>query len=254
MMGAALALLLVLAAFFFLRLIRHRPPTVELPAPAQEGYGEGVAAQPEQSALRRIEVTPQTVRLVIERLARPENYRRTVAVERFWSGGSGVTTASVSVADGWTRVDQSNMSGETRHSITSPEECWIWYGETHRVYHGAATLTADEEQSIPTYEKILGLDTADIAAADYRVLDGLNCIYVETVPDDAGYTDRYYISVDSGLLVEMERARGGTAAYLMSALAVERDAVDANAFTLPDGTVLHDPKPYAETTEESEGE
>ena len=247
MMGIAFTLLLVLAAFFFLRLTRHQPPAVELPVLDQETRDEEIVSPSEQDALRRVEVTPQTVQLVIERLARPANYRRAVTIERFWGGTSGVTTASVSVADGWTRVDQSNMNGETRHSVTSADACWIWYGDARSVYHGAASLTADEEQSIPTYENILRLDASRIAAADYRALDSLSCIYVETAPDDAGYVDRYYIAVDSGLLVSMERLRDGETAYKMTAPLVERDVVDAAAFTLPDGAVLYDPQPNTES-------
>ena len=247
-MGFAFLLLAVLTGFFFLRLSRHRPPAVELPVLEQESRDEEVVARSEQGKLRRVEVTPRTVQLVIERLERPRN-RRTVAVERFWGGASGLTTVSVFVADGWTRVDQSNMNGETRHSITSPDSCWIWYDDASGVYKGAARLSADEEQSIPTYENILRLDPSDIAVADYRALDGLNCIYVETAPDEAGYVDRYHIAVDSGLLVSMERARDGATAYLMSARTVERDVVGAEAFTLPDGTALYDPQ----WNEESEG-
>lgn len=250
--GAAFALLLVLAAFFFLRLSLHRPPTVELPTQEREAHSGEVIAKAEQDTLRRVEVTPQTVQLVIERLARPENYRRTIVIERYWSGASGMVTVSVSVADGWTRVDQTDANGEVRHSITSPEESWIWYGGARSVYHGAASVSADEEQSIPTYENILWLDAAEIAVADYRALNGVNCIYVETVADAADYVDRYYIAVDSGLLVTMERVRDGTAAYVMSSLSVERDAVGAEAFTLPDGTALYDPALYAENRE-SEG-
>lgn len=254
MMGVAFALLLALVVFYFLRLSLHHPPAVELPRLEQEAHDGEVVSKPEQETLHRVEVTPLTVQLVIERLARPANYRRTVVIERFWSGASGVATASVSVADGWTRVDQTNGTGETRHSVTSPEGSWIWYGETRSVYHGAPSITADEEQSIPTYEDILRLDAAEITAADYRALDGVNCIYVETATDEAGYTDRYYISVDSGLLVTMERAREGAAAYVMSALGVERDVVGAEAFTLPDGTVLYDPATNTDTeNSESEG-
>ncbi len=252
-MLVAFVMLLALVALFFLRLSHHRPPPVELPAQDQEANGEEIIAHPEQETLRRVEVTPQTVQLVIERLARPTNYRRTIAVERFWDGGSAIMTASVSVAEGWTRVDSSNLSDDTRHSITSSTESWIWYGESRSVYHGAASLTADEEQSIPTYEDILRLDTARIAAADYRALGELNCIYVETAPDDALYTERYFIAVDSGLLVSMEREQNGATAYQMTALSVELDTVEADAFTLPDGTVLFDPQPILEN-EENEGE
>ncbi len=254
LMGAAFALLLALAAFFFLRLSGHRPPAVTLPAPEQEAHGGEVVTGAEQEALRRVEVTPETVRLVIERLARPENYRRVVSIERFWSGASGVTTAEVAVAGGWTRVDRTDMNGDTRHSITSPTESWVWYGDGADVYHGAAALTADEEQSIPTYETILRLDPADIAVADYRSYEGLNCIYVETATDAAGYVDCFFIGVDSGLLVSMERTRNGERVYLMAALTVERDCVGAEAFTLPDETPLFDPQPGGERGEENNEE
>ncbi len=240
-LGVAFALLVGLVVFFFLRLSLHRPPPVALPTPEQTEQSGEVAPKTEQEALRRVEVTPLTVQLVIERLARPENYSRTILFERFWRGTSGVGTASVSADGGWTRVDQTNRNGETRHSITSAEESWIWYGESDSVYRGAASVSADEEQSIPTYEDILRLDTAEISAADYRSLDGVSCIYVETVPDGDGYVNRYFIAVGTGLLASMERLRDGETIYRMTALGAERDTVGAAAFTLPDGTVLHDP-------------
>ena len=49
----------------------------------------------------------------------------------------------------------------------------------------------------------------DIAAADYRSVSDVNCIYVETVQDPEGYTQRYWVSVETGLLVASERLLEG---------------------------------------------
>ena len=92
-----------------------------------------------------------------------------------------------------------------------------------------------------------------IAAADYRALEGVNCIYVETEPDDAGYVERYWVSVSSGLLAAAERECDGAVVYRMAALTVSYDGVDAEDFTLPNGTVLYEPV-VAATKEISEND
>ena len=60
-----------------------------------------------------------------------------------------------------------------------------------------------------------------------------------TVPDSQGYVERYWISVDSGLLACAETALEGQLVYRMSAFTVERPVPSGASFELPDGTVLH---------------
>ena len=45
----------------------------------------------DNEAVDRVEVRPDTVQSAIEVLARPRVYTRTITVERYWSGGSGVS-------------------------------------------------------------------------------------------------------------------------------------------------------------------
>jgi len=246
MVGFAFALLLALVAFFLVRLSTHRPPTVELPQLDQSGSGDVGAPDASQEAVRRVEVTPETVQRVIERLARPDNYSRAVIIERFWSSGGGQTTAAVREAGGWSRIDTTAENTEQKHTISGDGKCWIWYGSERAVYSGAAAFTADEEENIPTYEDILLLDPSSIALADYRAFGDVNCIYVETVPDEFGYGGRYWIAVENGLLVASERVQDDFVVYRMAASAAERDRVTVEAFTLPDGTVLYDPSAKAE--------
>ena len=252
LIGVAFAVLIALVLVFMLRMTAHRPPAVVLPE-TEGAQGESDVIRDEgRNAIQRVEVTPETVQRVIERLARPDNYSRTLAIERYWSDGSGLTNAAVFAAGGWTRVDVAEDGGETRHVITGDGRSWIWYGSDERVFTGAAALSADEEQSIPTYEEILLLDTERIAAADYRTFEEVNCIYVETAPDASGYAGRYWVSVDSGLLVAAERRDGDRLIYRMTGLEVDMGSVAEQEFRLPDGELLFHPS-EAETDERSEG-
>jgi hypothetical protein len=125
------------------------------------------------------------------------------------------------------------------HTITDGETVYIWYNSEKTVFTApAGDITADHDQTIPTYEEILNLDASRIAAADYRDLEGLRCIYVETAESENGYALRYWVSVDSGLLVSSEKLYHGEVIYRMSALTLEPTAPVNSDFALPDGTQL----------------
>ncbi len=194
-----------------------------------------------KSGVTVVEISPETVQAAIGSLSRPENYGRNVTVEYFWPNGGGTLEIYTIVRGPWTRVDRGLPDGTTRISITNGEETHIWYGyDSHAevVSVPAGEFSADTEQSIPTYEDILALPVEDIALADYRPLDTLTCIYVETASDSAGYATRYWVSVENGLLVQAERILGEDAVYRMTSLYVDETEYDASRFTLPDGTVL----------------
>lgn len=186
-----------------------------------------------------VAVTPETVQAAVETLARPEAYSRTVTVEQFWGGGSGTYEVTVKVSGGWTRTDRVLPDGQTRRAVTDGETTYIWYNDEKDVYNvPAGDISADNEQTIPTYEDILRLQTADIREADYRTISEVNCIYVETGETPEGYVFRYWVSVDTGLLAAAEKLLSGETVYRMGALNVDQTAPDASDFTLPDGTVL----------------
>lgn len=192
-------------------------------------------------ALTVIAVTPETVQTAIETLHRPDQYSRTIRVEQVWSGGSGSFETTVTVSGRWTRTDRTLAGGQTRHTITDGETTYIWYNSESAVYSGpAGEITPDDEQAIPTYETILDLSVEDIAVADYRSVSGVNCIYVETAQDPDGYTQRYWVSVETGLLVASERLLEGETIYRMASLTADLSTPSADRFILPDGTVLLD--------------
>lgn len=190
-------------------------------------------------ALTVVEVMPETVQTAIATLSRPQEYRRTVTVEQLWTGGRGTYETAAAVSGGWTRTDRTLASGRVRHALTDGETTYIWYDSETEVYTApAGGISADDEQMIPTYEEILELPVEAIVSADYRTISGVNCIYVETAADPAGYVLRYWVSVDTGLLTVSERLLDGEPVYRMAALALDQDLPTAADFTLPDGTVL----------------
>lgn len=195
----------------------------------------------DSTGLVRVEVTPATVQNVIATLARPDSYYREVTLEDFWEGGRGVTTARVWVDYGWTRTEAVWSSGTVRTSIVGDETVWWWYdGDQSAASAPADQHSADlEGQRIPAYEDVLDLDKKLITAAGYEERGGLSCIYVEVARNELGYLDRYWISVESGLLVALETLDGETLIFSMSSYAVERPVPPDTRYQLPDGTVLH---------------
>lgn len=232
-------ILTVLVVIVMLGSTLHRTSYITLPA-SEASHGQTIGDPNTGSdVLTVVEVTPETVQYAIATLARPEAYRRTITIEQFWNGGSGTYEIAVTVSGRWIRTDRTMPDGRVRHTITDDETTYIWYNSEETVYTASAgDISADNEQSIPTYEDILELPGEEITAADYRAITGLNCIYVETAETAEGYALRYWVSVDTGLLVAAEKLLDGEPIYRMGAPAVDRSVPTEAEFTLPDGTVL----------------
>ena len=237
LISAAFVVLVVLVVALMFANTLQRPASIQLPAePTAPGETAGDASA-EDERLTVVSVTPETVQAAIATLSRPEVYRRQLSVQQFWSGGDGTVETTVTVKAPWTRADRTLADGRVRHTLTDGETTYIWYDRETAVYTApAGDITADVEQSIPTYEDILDLPAARIAAADYQVISGVNCIYVETTADDAGYVLRYWVSLDSGLLVAAEKLLEEETVYRMWQTSEEFSPVIDREFTQPDGT------------------
>lgn len=193
-----------------------------------------------------VEITPQTVQSVIALLERYESCRRTLTIEYFDDGGQSLGAASTQMWEdgGWVRASVAPASGPVENVILGEGTLWLWYEGEDAVYTGPADpMSADLAQRIPTYEDVLALDKEDILDAGYESREGVPCVYVEAKGALPGYTERYWVSETGGLLMAAETEKDGVTVYAMSSGAVvspvEASAVDA--FTLPDGTVLHTP-------------
>lgn len=201
-----------------------------------------------------VEVAADTVQSVIETLDRYASYRRTILVEYFSGGESaGTLTARVAVDGGWTRADVTENSGLTEHTVIGDGNRWLWFDDGgDYVQTPAAQGAADLVQRIPTYEDVLELDQLRITAAAYELRGELPCIYVEVSQPELDYLERFWVSVESGLLVSSETLKAGELVYRMTSYEVvsplvapadsETELPPADVedlFRLPDGTVLH---------------
>ena len=232
----AIAVTVVAAVFVSIVLpaITGRAPQVTLPNVNQETEGESQAFLP-------VEVTPETVQTVIASLSRPDSYYRELTVTLFWEGGESAEQVEIWADGGYVRTTIAT-GGTVQYRLVGEGKLRLWYaGDQTWQETEAGDGTADLAQRIPTYEDVLELEQDAIAAAGYEEKGGLACIYVETGEDALGYVEKYWVSVDSGLLVCAEQWKGEELTYRMTSYAVSTDRTlfGLTEFALPDGTVLH---------------
>lgn len=190
---------------------------------------------------QRVEVSTDTVQAVIASLDRIDSYHRQLTAQTFWDGGSSVTTAQTWVDGGYTYSRVVLPSGTIRYSLSDAATLYYWYsGSATYLTAPANSLNADLAQRIPTYEDVLNLPAEQISDAGYGAYGEHPCIYVETYVDDLGYLDRYWISVESGLLVAAETVKEDQVVLSVNATHPITTPCPSNVrFALPDGTVLH---------------
>lgn len=234
---AFVVLTVLIVALMLNGTLRHTSH-ITLPVPGGSNGEQSDTPNASGDALTVISVSKETVQAAIASLERPQSYCRVVTVEQFWEGGSGAYKTTVSVHGPFTRTDRLMPDDRVRHTITTEDTVYIWYDEEMDIYSApVGDISGDRAQTIPTYEEILDLPVSAIAEADYRTVSNIDCIFVETVPDETGSVMRYWVSVDSGLLTVAEKLENGEAAYRMASLSVEE--MDTHtAFILPDGTHL----------------
>ena len=200
----------------------------------------------EPDTLSRIEVSRDTVQAIVSQtLSRPEIYSRDVIINTFWESGHAQYNIRVNVAAGMTSLSISLPSGIEKRIITTADSLFIWYAGDSAPYIGPIDSTgdgfrtADEWQMIVTYEELMELDQRDITDVGYTEFGGEDCIYTEYLSPLLGYTRKYYISIELGLVTGAEEYdEEGALVYVMTTGKCAVGEVALDAFTLPDGTAL----------------
>lgn len=241
-----IAIVIVVAVFssFGLNLFNPKMPSVYLPEVTDQPGNEpdpGSTSDPDRYT--RVDVTPGTVQDVIRTMVplQPESYHRTVIIQTaLGDGAMGTTTNQVWVDFGWIMVESLWPSDVTEHTIVGEGKVYRWFAGdwTYKEWDGEER-DADMAQRIPTYEDVLDLNQKLITDTGYEDKDGLPCVYVEVAENELGNRERYWVSVETGLLMAAETKKGDETVLLMSSGAVERPVRQGKQFALPDGAVLH---------------
>ncbi len=240
----AVIVLIVGAMFtsFGRSLLALNTPSVVLPDVGSTGGDPAdPGSQPDPSPYQKVEVTPETVQSVISTLKRSDSYYRELTVETLWTGGSSASSVQVWTDGSWSHSRRVLPSGVIRHDLVGDDTLYYWY-EGGSLYKTAPAdeLSSDLSQRIPTYETVLALDPATITAAGYELRGEIPCIYVEVTQVRPDRLERYWISVDSGLLVSAELEQEEQLIYRMTAYSPLTIPCPSSAsFSLPDGTSLH---------------
>lgn len=225
---------------FGFSLFSAQPPRIILPS-TQTDPGNDLPSLSNDDHSLRVEVTVDTVQAVIASLNRASSYYRQLSVQTFWEGGSGTTSVQAWADDGYTFVRSALPSGQARYTLSTPDEVYYWYGGSAAWLTAPKdSLSADLSQRIPTYEDVLALDKQDISAAGYESFGDHPCIYVETHLDELNYRERYWVSVESGLLIGAQTLKEDVLVYSVNATApIQTPCPTDSVFVLPNGTVLH---------------
>ena len=234
-----IALIVVLAVFgsFAYSIYSAQTSGITLPSLQPDSSTDSPAGQHAQ----RVEVTTGTVQAVIASLDRADSYYRPLTVQTFWDGGSSVTSVQTWVDGGCTYSRVVQPSGSVRYSLSDGTALYYWYsGSSAYMTAPANSLNADLAQRIPTYEDVLDLPPDLIRSAGYSAYGDHPCVYAETEADELGYLERYWVSVESGLLVAFEAEKDGQIVLSVNATYPITAPCPSNVrFALPDGTVLH---------------
>lgn len=247
----SITMILVVAMFTSLgrSLLALSTPSVVLPSlststgETQEQMGGG--------SLYRIEVTPKTVQSVITALQSEESYGRTLTTTLFWGEDFFTTQAEVFYRKGLTSVVKTLPSSVVRHDFIVDREVdlnetgeeslvYYWYDNaTTYLTMPSHSYSADLAQSIPSYKTVLNLGVESIQQANYQTKEGVSCIYVEATPPPLYYTERYWISTETGLLVGAETYEGDKLIYRLEGYTpITSPLPDSYVFSLPDGTLF----------------
>ena len=228
-------LILLIVLLFAQGTARHNggitlPDPDSLPSPG--------LSQPGKEELALVEIRPDTVQRAVASMDRAQAYTMTIRVETLWSGGSGTADLTAYVRDQVTRVDTLQLDGALRHTLTDGENVYVWYdGESGYSVYAAGGPDADRELRIPTYEDLTALEPENILEANYQNLrDLFYCIYAEA--QEGAYLARYWIDVESGLLIAAQRVSEGEPVYQMTVQALDTAVPEESLFQLPDGTSL----------------
>ncbi len=184
-----------------------------------------------------VTVDKTNVKSIISAMARPEEYYSETQSILSHSTGSATYKRERWVKGNLTRVDVSPQSGSVTHYVYTQKNVYVWREGTNS-YHTAARgdFEPDDAQMMMTYEDLLNARDEDIVAAELTLYEGSACIYAEAKSPHTGYSERYWVSASTGLLLHGQTLdTNGSVIYSITTKQTDISPQSDDTFKLPDG-------------------
>ncbi len=196
-----------------------------------------------QAPSNMIAVNKSNVKNIVSAMSRPSEYYSETQSVLSHSGGSATYLWRKWVKNGCTRIDVMNSSSSvSMHYLYGNGDVYVWRPNDRTYYKTKeGSVSADELQMMMTYEDITSANDGNIITAQYTQYDGLQCIYAEVRDPLLSYTERYWISTSTGLLVHGQTLdEKGSVIYSITSTQTDVSPQGAEIFTLPDGKSIFD--------------
>lgn len=205
-------------------------PSIAIPSPSSDATGNGLGGNG-----NRLEVSPDTVRELLNELERSDVYSRGYQLWTYWNGGEAEAKISVwQNGDRFRVLHTQNNTG--KNTMISDGRVYYWYEGSRQVFSAelddAGNDALDDYARLITLTELMSLPAKDIKSAGYEERNGEGCIFVE-YNGEGNRLYRLYISVDKGLLISGEVLEDGKRIYLMESVFTEDTVPDESIFKLP---------------------
>ncbi len=185
-----------------------------------------------------VTVDKSNVKNIVSAMERPSEYFSETQSILSHSSGSATYKRNRWVKGDFERVDVSSSSGGViTHYVYSKNNVYIWR-EGSRSYHKASRgeFEPDDAQMMMTYEDLLSAADEDIVTAQLTLFEGSSCIYTELKSTLTGYTERFWISASTGLLLHGQTLdSNGSIVYSITSKQTDISPQLDETFKLPDG-------------------
>lgn len=233
------AILLTSTLVFLLLLMPDMSSTVVDSVPEYPPHPTPVISADSES-LNKIAVDRTNIKNIVSAIARPQEYFSETKSTLYHSGGSAEYMRKKWVKGNLSRVDiisSVTTQSVSAHYIYSPGFVYVWKpGDRTYFRTSRGDFDADDAQMLASYEDIINVPDEWITDARHSLYDGNLCIYCEAKNPATNYSERYWISSSTGLLLHGETLdENGVVIYTVSSTQTDISVQDESLFILPDG-------------------
>jgi hypothetical protein len=220
------------------------PPLSTIAPDRTPGVNDTAAPLPTSSDLMagKVEIDRTNAGQVLKAMPKQSGYSAVWQVEWYWEGGSsGALERHIYGKDGYLRSEVYDSDGVLlQNQVTGNGNAFLWTpsGPYHATVVGG--VSAENEAGIATYDRLLTYTPDEILSAEYLVWEGAPCLYVESKQSGSVYVDSWWISLENGCLVRMEKTLDGILKYSCVLQTVTLTSPADELFRLPDKRLAMD--------------